>query len=76
MDLALNNLQRLICHKTQTAKTKKTVVKLNWEELSQILRPFQRWYQVSYKRDSPGADPFDEFLAAELGFRKFSRSSF
>ena len=29
MDSALNNLQRLICHKTQTKKTNKTKVAIN-----------------------------------------------
>ena len=38
-------------------------------------RPPEEWYRVSYKRDSPGTNSFDEILAEQLGFEKLFRSS-
>ena len=47
---------------------------LSFGPFVEVLLSFQEWSRVSNKRKSPGVYPFDEILAKELDFEKFSHS--
>ena len=68
LELTLNNLQWLICHKTKRNETNHLV------HFSEFLPCsfFKNGPKHLTKKDCPGIYSFDEISAANFGFKKFS----